>query len=289
MSSIRANRGAGLERAHAIFLSVAASLSAIAGVQLFVLSDSTASYFAWTVNPPIAAAFFGAGFWAIFAAAVWGLWVGDSRQLDAFLPVAVVATAAILIASLLHLDRFHLTSPDLAPLVAAWVWLIVYVLVPLALLAYWLRTMMARGAGPAGRPGDARRPIPSVLRTALSALCIAAAVLAAIAFIAPTELRWPYPLTPLTARMTGAFLAALAAAVVVILLTDDLDRLRVASVTLPVFGILTLVCLVRFPNAVSTTGAGIWIYLGLFISTVVLGVVVFMLAWRAPMRRPAAT
>src|SRR5215212_1854938 len=36
----------------------------IAGVQLFLLSEQTETYFAWTFAAPISAAFMGAGYWA---------------------------------------------------------------------------------------------------------------------------------------------------------------------------------------------------------------------------------
>ena len=36
----------------------------IAGAQLFVLSEQTETYFAWTFGAPISAAFLGAGYWA---------------------------------------------------------------------------------------------------------------------------------------------------------------------------------------------------------------------------------
>ena len=280
MTAIRSDRATTMDPMLRLFLVVAAVLSAIAGIELFVLSDRTAQFFAWTVNPPIAAGFFGGGFLAITVAALWGLWVGDARQVEPFLPVAIVATAAILIASVIHLDRFHLTSPDPLPLLAAWVWLIVYVVVPLALLAYWFRSMPARRFEAVRR--GLRRPIPPALRAALAALCISTVILAVIAFVLPTSLRWPYQLTPLTGRMNGAFLASLAAATLVILLTDDLVRLRVAPVTLIVFGAMSLITLVRFQDTVSTTGAGIWIYVALFGATALLGAAVLALALRAP-------
>jgi len=39
----------------------------IAGVQLFILSENTNMYFAWTVVLPFTAAFMGAGYWAALA------------------------------------------------------------------------------------------------------------------------------------------------------------------------------------------------------------------------------
>src|SRR5262252_5100975 len=45
-------------------LYVAAVLVLLAGFQLFVFSQRTASYFAWTIANPLGAAFLGAGYWA---------------------------------------------------------------------------------------------------------------------------------------------------------------------------------------------------------------------------------
>ena len=45
-------------------LYVAAVLVLLAGFQLFVFTDRTASYFAWTIRNPLGAAFLGAGYWA---------------------------------------------------------------------------------------------------------------------------------------------------------------------------------------------------------------------------------
>src|SRR5579872_4129536 len=43
---------------------VIALLVFLVGIQLFVRSDYTASEFAWTIKPPLTAAFMGAGYWA---------------------------------------------------------------------------------------------------------------------------------------------------------------------------------------------------------------------------------
>ena len=275
------NDGSTLAPSHRIILLVAAVLSTIAGIQLFVLSGDTARFFAWTVTPPIAASFFGAGFIALAGAAFLGLRVGESRQIVPFLVVAVVATIAILAASLIHLDRFHLSSSDPLPLLAAWLWLGVYVVVPIVLVGL----MLGSGARPRTPVHDpSRRPIPPLIRAGLAGLVIASVILAVVAFVAPASLRWPYPLTPLTARMTGAFLASIATAMIVILLVDNLDRLRVAPITLVLFGAGALYTLARYAGDVSTAGAGIWIYLGLFGAMLVLGGALMYLVSRAPTR-----
>jgi len=61
-------------------LLVASALVFLAGVPLFVGTEQTDRYFAWTVLPPITAAFLGASYWAscIFelAAARHRIWDG---------------------------------------------------------------------------------------------------------------------------------------------------------------------------------------------------------------------
>ena len=47
-----------------VLLYVAAVLVLLAGFQLFVFTDRTATYFAWTVRNPLAAAFLGGAYWA---------------------------------------------------------------------------------------------------------------------------------------------------------------------------------------------------------------------------------
>jgi uncharacterized integral membrane protein len=48
---------------------VALPLLFIAGVQLFILSEQTEFYFAWTISLPLTAAFLGAGYWAAMGVA----------------------------------------------------------------------------------------------------------------------------------------------------------------------------------------------------------------------------
>src|SRR5262249_39055665 len=45
-------------------LLVAGGLVFITGIQLFVLSEATDRFFAWTIKPPLTAAFLGAAYWA---------------------------------------------------------------------------------------------------------------------------------------------------------------------------------------------------------------------------------
>ena len=83
-------------------------------------------------------------------AATWGLWTGDRRGLLPLALGAVATTTLVLVATLLHLDRFHFGVAEPGPLVAAWVWLIVYLIVPPLLGLLWLRELRAGTAFAAG-------------------------------------------------------------------------------------------------------------------------------------------
>lgn len=271
-----------MQTSQAVGVALTIALSFLAGVQLYVLSDATDAYFAWTINPPAAAAFFGAGFWAVAGAAALGFRIGQWRQLEPFVPVAAVSTALILVATLLHLDRFHLGSSQPLPFVAAWAWMIVYVAAPTGFTVFWVRAM-ARGAAGADRVRI--RPIPNVLRGGLAAVAAVAAICAVILFLSPGTLTWPWPLTPLTSRMTGAFMWALAMVCGAILQTRDLDRLRAAPITLLLFGALNLVTVVRFSSSINLASAGTLLFMAIFGAAMVLGAGVLAAAARGQVER----
>ena len=73
-----------------------------------------------------------------------------------FLPVTTFASS-MLLATLLHLDRFNQTSP------AFWVWLIIYLTTPFLVFATWLRN----GRTDPGVLGPGDVPIPSTVRAIL--------------------------------------------------------------------------------------------------------------------------
>src|SRR5215467_3969179 len=115
-------------------LRVASVLVLIAGFQLFVLTRHTDRYFAWTVNPPLTAAFLGASYWASFVMVFqasreryWAYALAGSFSVFTFTTLTTVAT-------LMHIDRFHFNSPETITLVANWAWMIVYWFVPPILL-----------------------------------------------------------------------------------------------------------------------------------------------------------
>ena len=130
-------------------LLVASALVFIVGIQLFVLSEQTDRYFAWTVAPPLTAAFLGAAFWAAgileLLAARQRVWASARIAV----PAVLLFTTLTLLATLLHLDRFHLDTAS------GWVWLAVYAAVPPVMLALFVRQLRVPGGDP-----PRRAPLP---------------------------------------------------------------------------------------------------------------------------------
>src|ERR1051326_4868245 len=114
---------------------LSALLAIIAGIQLYILTEETNHYFAWTIDDPLSATFLGTGYWTGAALLLFGM----AERAWANIRVAVAAVVAfvplILLTTFLHLDRFHFNSPDSFAQVAAWAWMIVYVTVPFAVAA----------------------------------------------------------------------------------------------------------------------------------------------------------
>jgi hypothetical protein len=136
-------------------LLVGSVLVLVAGAQLYLLTDYTDVYFAWTIEPPLTAAFLGAFYWT---ACVLALLSGRER-IWARARVGVVGVLLFvtltLVTTLLHLDRFHLAASDPRPLLAAWFWLLVYLIDLPVLLALLLLQLRVPGGDP---PPTARLP-----------------------------------------------------------------------------------------------------------------------------------
>jgi hypothetical protein len=227
-----------------IFMWAAFVFVAAAGVSLFLLSEQTNEFFAWTIKPPVTAAFLGCGYLAVATALGLGLRESDWAAVRVGVWVVATGLVLILITTLLHLDKFHLHSPVWTAKAWAWSWLFLYVALVPGLLAA-LRTQWRQPAATPA-PGAA---LPAGLRVAQWLLGGLMAVMGAVLFMAPgsAEQLWPWSLTPLTARMVGSFYLALGVSLFAAARENDYARIRVASVAYVVFAVLQLVTALRYP------------------------------------------
>jgi hypothetical protein len=254
-------------------LLAASVLVLAAGAQLFILSELTDRYFAWTVAPPLTAAFLGAAFWASFVLEYLASREPDWAHARVAVPAVLVFTTLMLIATLLHLDRFHLDSAF------GWVWIAVYVVVPPTMLVFLLRQLRAPGVDP---PRGAA--LPAWLQSVLAAHAVFLLGLGIPLFIAPTALLglWPWMLTPLTARATAAWLVGLGVGATTVVWENDRDRARVAMAAYAALAVLELIALARYAGTVSWSDPRLLVYLLFLLSALAIGLTGWLTA-----RRPA--
>jgi hypothetical protein len=184
-----------------------------------------------------------------------------------------------LVATLLHVNKLHFDD-DFGGLsflakAAAWFWLAVYVVVPLAMLVLLVLQERAPGGDP-----PARHPVPVVLRVTLAVESAALLAVGALLFVDPTTATsvWPWPLTPFTARVVAAWLVAFGLATALAAVAGDLHRLRTATISYTVFGALVLVSVLRYPDAVDWDRPVAWVFVALFAAVVATGAAGWRLA-----------
>jgi hypothetical protein len=159
--------------------------------------------------------------------------------------------------TLLHLDRFHLSS-NTAPTaqIATWAWLAIYAMVPVAMLL--ISWMQIRSRRPAPKSVVAGRPVlPPGLRLLLMGiagiLLLYGVALLTVPILAAAW--WPWPLSELTARAIGAWLVGLGWAAAQGQLSRDLRTARPVALTSVAFVILQALALLRYGGALTWPSA----------------------------------
>lgn len=219
-----------------------AVLTFLAGIQLFVLSDYTADYFAWTIAAGSTAAMIGAFYWtaALLAFLSWRrrAWV-NARA-------GVVGVTFLLWATLftilMHLGNFHLMGSGVGQL-SAWIWLILYMCYPVLVTIALVIQLRATGDDP-----PRTKPLATAYRYALGIFGSVWVMLGLTMLVIPEVFAdiSALPLTPLTARSIGAWLLALGVIYVAMLLENDSDRIRPPAVASVVGAALLLVVMARY-------------------------------------------
>jgi hypothetical protein len=260
-------------------------LTALATNQLYILSAHTDAYFAWTIKPPLTAAFLGAGYAAGLVLVLLGL--RSQAWVEARIAVVTVAVFSMLtlVATVLHRDRFHYHAAGDIARFAAWFWLGIYIVVPLALAVLIVVHQRRPGIDP-----PRRDPIPLWLAGAFGVQGLIMMAVGAAMYAVPSTARtlWPWPLTPLTARAVSAWLIAFGVAAVLTLIERDIRRLAAGAVAYTVFGVLELIALLRFGEVGRWDSPAGIAYLVVLISVVPVGAAGCWLVWDRARRRRAA-
>lgn len=249
-------------------LYAASLLVFLAGFQLTVFSDQTATYFAWTISPPITAAFLGAAYWAAVPVEVLAARQTTWAQARVAVPAIWLFTTLTLVVTLVHFDRFNFSSPIASAQGAAWFWLAIYAGVPVAMLVVgWLQLRV-----PGGDPPHGPAP-PTWMRIAVLVQGGAMLAFGVGLLLAPTVVGsiWPWALTALTGRAIGAWFVGIGFAALHALRENDFLRIRPLGGGYTVFAILELAALARYAGEVNWSTPAAWVYLAFLLSILPIG------------------
>jgi hypothetical protein len=216
-------------------------LTALAVVALLLGAEHTERAFAWTIVPPMAAAFLGAAYGAGCLLVLLTLRAGTWEQARWPLATVLLFVVVTLVATLLHLDRLHLPGTSGLSTAAAWFWLGVYLGLPPMMAAVLFREERRR-SGDAARTrgtGRARQPVLFTWCLLGQGAVLGVVGVALLVGAAPVLERWPWSLTPFVAQVTAAWLVSFAFAAFVAAHVD-VTLLGPASASYAAFGALEL-------------------------------------------------
>lgn len=238
-----------------LLLTVAAILVLIIGLPLYLAPTRTDLLFSWTVNPPMTAAFLGSGYLAAFVIELTSAREASWTRARIAVPAVLMFTTMTLIATLLHIGKFHFGSEfQLITRLITYVWLVVYAVVPFVMAVLWFLQLRG-GGGPDPAP---RVPMPKWSRNVFLFQGVVLLAMGVALFFFPTltkDAAWPWALSALTARAIGAWCLGNGLLFVHISRDGDYWRVGNALLALFVYGILLVVAFVRLAGDQAANGA----------------------------------
>jgi hypothetical protein len=249
-------------------LYAASTLVFLAGFQLTVFTEQTDTYFAWTVSPPITAAFLGGAYWAAVPVEVIAAREATWARARIAVPAIWLFTTLTLVVTLVHFDRFHFSSPIPSAQAAAWFWLAIYTGVPVAMIAIGLLQLRMQGGDPPRGPSAPMWMRIAVLVQGGGMLAFGMGLLLVPTVVGPV---WPWTLTPLTARAVGAWFVGIGFAALHANRENDFLRIRPLGGGYTVFAILQLAAIARYSGTVNWDAPAAWLYLAFLFSILPVG------------------
>jgi hypothetical protein len=257
-----------LSKGMRLILLAASILVLAAGLDLTLLTEQTETSFAWTIQSFFTTAFLGAGYLASFFLEFLAYKEKTWANARVAVPSVFLFTTLTLVATLLHIDKFHFNSPIFSAVVAAYIWLAIYIAVPIAMLILLTHQIRLKGSTP-----KRKAPLTTWMRLILVAQGTTMLVTGIILFISPATAStfWPWALTPLTSQAIGAWLIGIGVIALHMTWENDHQRNRIAYISYFALGILQIVSLVRYAGEVNLSMPSSWIYLLFIVSIIPTG------------------
>jgi hypothetical protein len=220
---------------------------------LYLLPHLAETMHAWSIKPPINAAFMGAGYLggtvatalALFGARYW-------RSVRPFIWPFFALAAALIIATLIHADRFVWSYP------LTWVWTATYTLIPPLAVVIWF---VHERAVKAHTPLDARL---NTIRLISWLPGIVMTVLGVVLYVTPESFlsTWPWQITPLLGQAFAAwYLLAGVMSLFVAFSARQAHELIIPASTIAVWDILTLLLPVLYSGDMHSDSAAFWLWI----------------------------
>ena len=251
-----------------VILIIASILVISVGSSLYFFSEKTDLLFSWTINPPLTAAYLGAGYLAAFVLE----YLASRETIWSNARIAVPGmwsfTFVTLIVTLYHIDRFHFDSPTLITVAGTWVWLLVYILVPIALGIIWIRQARQRGVD-----SIREKPLPGWLRYSALFQGLILILSGTVMFLLPEKAipYWPWTLSALTCRAIGAWGIGNGVFTIQAYIENDWERLRPFMPSWGLYGVLQLVNVLIYNKTLNWGQTSAWVYLIFIIWVITIG------------------
>jgi len=200
---------------------------------LYIFPDQSGERFAWTIKPHMTALFIGSGYLAGAYMFVYTIFGRRWHRIKTAFPAVTTFTVAMLLATVLHWDRFDLKHFPFQ------LWLILYVITPVLVPYLWVKNRVTDSGVP--EPNDI--PVPVLVRWAFTLAGGIGIALALFMFINPQAIipLWPWTLTPLTARVLGGWFGLLGVGGLYASQDPRWSAWRVPLQSITVWGILILI------------------------------------------------
>jgi len=247
-------------------LYIASFLVLSVGLSLFFLSEKTDTYFSWTINPPLTAAFLGAGYLASFLTELLAARENIWARARIAVPGVLAFTILTSIVTFIHLDKFHFDSPIFITLAGTWVWLLIYISVPIALGMLWAVQIRQTGIDP-----SRTATLPAWMH---AILIVQGAImfLFGIAMLLIPDMTipfWPWKLSALTSRAIGAWGIGIGVIVLHASWENDWERLWPMFTGYLTYGSLQAINLLRYPDVLDWSRFSALAY-SIFVASVLL-------------------
>lgn len=231
---------------------------------LYFFPDLSGEHFAWEIKPHMTALFIGSGYLGGAYMFVYAIFGKRWHRVKAAFPPVTTFTVAMLLATLLHWDRFDITHFPFQ------LWLIFYIITPFLVPYLWIKNRITHSSAP--EPNDV--PVPALARTVFMLSGGIGIALALFMFINPGAMIpvWPWTLTPLTARVLGGWFGLLGVGGLYFSQDPRWSAWRVPMQSITFWGILILIG--AFMNPQDFTG-GLWNPFTIGTAIVILSLLVF--------------